>query len=369
MKLYDLLIRSANAFLAVQTDDGGLPAGHNGPYYDEELPVRNTAHGLMVFLKAHQISDDKKYLDAGRKALKHVLDIRYRPMGATFWCRNKPQKDFSNGLIGQAWIIDALICGDKVFPEYNARQIARDVFLLHPFIDQKGVWKIVNVDGSHAGVDPTFNHQLWFAAIGSLFVGEEQIKSQVKRFLQRLDVNLGLYDNGLIVHRLEPKIPFKQRIRDRICFYCGRAAGNIVINKAVGYHAFNTYGFALMYPSTSSHSFWQSERFNKILRFLEDPLFIEGHNCFADYVPAKQGLTFNKFGYSYNPPGIEVAYTMEVFQNRFSGVDQKVKQWLKRQVDETFDLEQGLMNRQTEDPWTLAARICEATRLSDQTIG
>ena len=38
-------------------------------------------------------------------------------MNATFYCRLNPEKDFSNGLIGQAWVIEALVEAHKLTKE------------------------------------------------------------------------------------------------------------------------------------------------------------------------------------------------------------------------------------------------------------
>ena len=58
MTLYDILVKSALAGIALMQDDGSMPNGHNGPYGDPETPVRNTAHWSITFAKAYEIMDE-----------------------------------------------------------------------------------------------------------------------------------------------------------------------------------------------------------------------------------------------------------------------------------------------------------------------
>src|SRR5690625_1998318 len=110
MTLYELLVSSSRAGLNLQnTETGEMPAGHNGLYRDPETPVRNTGHWLMLFLKAHQISGEEIFLKASEKAVGYLMSRDARPVGATFYHRINPEKDACNGLIGQAWSIDALV--------------------------------------------------------------------------------------------------------------------------------------------------------------------------------------------------------------------------------------------------------------------
>ncbi len=375
MNLTEIIIGSAKSLLPSQEKDGAFPSGHNGPYYDEELPLRNTAHILMLLLRAYELSGEDVYLKAALRALSFVTADERRPMGATFWVRKNPQKDFSNGLIGQAWVIEALAYAAQKLSDDSLTKLSEEVFLLHPFDEKTGRWQVVNVDGSHDPVDMTFNHQLWFAAAGSFLQGNEVIKKQIQQFMDKLDSNLQVYDNGLIVHSLggsrREKQSFKQRLKRLIkaqLLERGKAPyENEVINKAIGYHAFNTYGFSLLYSNTKDHCFWKSETFSKILDFLLTDLFKDGLNYFvADFAQKGKTLPFNRFGYSYNPPGIEVAFTVQTFKEHFGGGHEKlISEWLSRQVEKTYDPESKLLNKQTDDRVTSAARTYEAVRLKE----
>lgn len=375
MNLTYIIIGSAESLIPLQKKDGSFPPGHNGPYYDKELPLRNTGHILMLLLKAYKLSGKDVYLKAALRALSYITAGERRPMGATFWVRNNPQKDFSNGLIGQAWVIEALAYAAQGLGDDSLNKLAEEVFLLHPFDETTGRWQVVNVDGSYDPVDMTFNHQLWFAAAGSFLQGNEVVKEQVQQFMDKLDSNLQVYDNGLIVHSLggsgHEKQSFKKRLKQLIkaqLLERGKALyENEVINKAIGYHAFNTYGFSLLYSNTKGHRFWKSKTFSRILDFLLTDLFSDGLDHFvANSAQKGKILPFNRFGYSYNPPGFEVALTAQTFKEHFGGDYEKlIGVWLGRQIEKTFDPKSKLMNRQTDDGVTLAARIYEAVRLKE----
>ena len=367
--VHELLALNAEAFLKLQRDNGSFPPGHNGPYYDEELPTRNTGHLIILMLKAYEITQEKKFLDSARKAIAYCLRDEFRPMGATFWVRKNPKFDFCNGLIGQAWMCEALLCAYEHFNEERLLSLSKEIVKLHPFNEKRGLWRSVNVDGSYSIIDATFNHQLWFAAIAS-YIDDEDIGRQVKRFMDKIPDNLGIYRQGLIIHPI--MLPGKRaKLRKlRKVYLTDRTIDHLVHYKEIGYHGFNTYGFALLYQNTKEHSFWSSDSFKKILDFLCSDCYWTGLEVYRpDTSTASIALPHNRYGYAYNPPGIEAAYTLQVFNwYPVNGREQFVGNWLSRQLDKSFNWEEGLMNKNTEDPVTLSSRIYEATRLDNYNI-
>jgi hypothetical protein len=92
----------------MQQKDGSFPSGHNGPHGDEETPVRNTSHALYILCWLVDSGFDE-YKDKANLAVDYLLSKQARPMGSSFWCRSNPEKDFNNGLVGQAWVFEALL--------------------------------------------------------------------------------------------------------------------------------------------------------------------------------------------------------------------------------------------------------------------
>ncbi len=92
MNLYDVVLLSASSALSMQKGDGSMPSGWNGPYHQSETPVRNTAHWLITFLKAYEITNDAGYKEAAEKCAEYLLSDNARPLNATFWHRKIAKK-------------------------------------------------------------------------------------------------------------------------------------------------------------------------------------------------------------------------------------------------------------------------------------
>lgn len=359
--LYKLIELSAAAAVQLQASDGSMPDGHNGPYHDPETPVRNTAHWLITFLKAYEISGERPFREASERAVAYLCSDAARPMGASFWHRKSPEKDSCNGLIGQAWTIEALALAARMLGDDRCSRLAESVFLLHPFDVDRGVWRRVSVDGSYLSVDGTFNHQLWFAASGALLLPAQdpRVEERVVRFMERLASNMTLYPSGLIRHPLAVVsraeglgLRARQCVTRTLRRASYKAAERAMHRKAIGYHAFNLYALALLKQSLPSHAFWQSPQLQRALAYVHT----------EEYV---QGLEGNEYGYPYNPPGFEVAVALEVFIDQARSLQEW---WVSQQLTRCYDLESHMMSRNTEDPATHAARLYEATRLPDMSI-
>ncbi len=354
MKLADLIEATAEAGLALQRSDGSFPAGHNGPYDDPETPLRNTAHWVVTLLKAYELSGDASFREGARRASDILLATAARPNGATFLCRTSPAKDSANGLIGQAWIIEALVELHRVLGDERARETATRVFSLHPFSPANALWRRVDVDGSLLTVDPTFNHQLWFAAAGALLdpPGDTEIGDRVGRFLDgALAETFAVRQTGRIRHEAVQPWPARARgllvglkhPRTRL------EQRRIQDAREIGYHAFNLYAFALLHRWRPEHPLWRSRRFLRALRFVARG--------------GLDGALSNPFGGPYNPVGFEAALAIETFQPLLSVRLGSAVEWIHRQLEHTFDASSNLMIRNTSDPQTLAARFYEVTRL------
>ncbi|MEX2574482.1 MAG: hypothetical protein WD317_09305 [Balneolaceae bacterium] len=398
MTLYDIIISSAGSASALQKPDGSMPPGVNGPYNDPETPVRNTAHWTMVFLKAHDISGERRFLKSAEQALGYLHSTAARPMGHTFWHRKNPDKDTCNGLIGQAWTLEALVLAGEQTGREESLRLAEEVFLLHPFDEEKGLWQRVNADGMRLPFDVTFNHQLWFAAAGALLGRHSETAArQAGRFMEMLPVHLRLYGDGLIYHPLLFRFGWRQTLKDLL-----RAASEPrerkekLRYKAVGYHLFNMHAFCMLHEVWPGHSFWEHRLFKQALSY-----------AFSDEFSRQIG--HNTFGYPYNPPGFEMGYVIDRFGGRSDGgrsdgdrpagarveggsveggsVDgsagdgsadggradggDRVKKepdksrWVSSQLERCYNPATGLMDRGTPDGSTHAARLYEAVRLNN----
>lgn len=385
MRLYDLLEKTAKEAIHKQRSDGSLPGGHNGLYNDPETPVRNTAHWLITFLKVYEITNQERSLEAAHNAADYLRTDDARPNGYTFYHRDSDEKNSCNGLIGQAWTIESLAIAADKLDDPELASLAEEVFLLHPFDDQLGLWKSVEIDGQPLGFDGTLNHQLWFAAAGGLLARNRSVSDLVNQsvstFLDRIESNMELYDSGLIRHgvkfSLSPRRSFRLLRRDKrgrlfVIGLIGRSSltevdflRNLVNHpafpirrpplrpkyarmKAIGYHSFNLYALALLHRQYPDHRFWSSELFTKSYEYL-----------YSDEYANNVGES--KYGYPYNPPGIEVPFALDEFEEN---PDRELQeQWLTSQFQRCFDFDNYEMSKNTPDPRTLTARMYQATRL------
>ncbi len=381
MTLYELIVESSRNGVALQDrSSGSMPAGHNGPYHDPETPVRNTGHWLILFLKAHEISGEQDFADAAEKALGYLMSLAARPYGAAFYHRNSSEKDQCNGLIGQAWTVEALAEAGRQLQSDKPLDLAREVFLQHNFDEEKGIWHRLAVEGNDLPYDMTFNHQLWFAAAGAMIDNRRsrlstqpksktdssgpisEVARRVERFLELLPDHFRIYSSGLIYHPLLIKFTFKEKIRDIRRMLLSRPSNRRAWRyKAIGYQLFNLYGFGLIHEQYPEHSFWEDRKFKKALKFIRSPGFL-------------RSIDENAYGYPYNPPGFEMAYTIEQFDlgrdpdsgSSFElGSEEERRRWVSRQVGRCYNPESGLMDLESEDPATQAARLYEAARLKD----
>ena len=356
MNLYEILLQSANSALSLlNPETGSMPSGHNGSYYDPETPVRNTSHWLITFLKAYSISHQKQFLEAAQRTAAYLCSREARPMKATFWHRKNPKKDTCNGLIGQAWTIEALTIAAEELEMPELIALAEEVFLLHPFNENISLWQRVGVDGSYLTFDMTFNHQLWFAAAGGLLAKYTagEVEARVRCFMDRMD-HFDVYSSGLIRHLVAlNKFKWRQRIIELVNLPKLSQEHKDLAYKAVGYHSFNLYAFALLKQRYPDHAFWGSTKFKSALSY-------------AQSEPYLRDINDNHYGYPYNPPGFEMAFALEVFLKNNRSEQER---WLSKQLHHCYDFNSHMMNRGTKDPVTNAARLYESTRLPNLKVG
>jgi len=378
-KLLDLIIKSAERGKNLQAEDRSMVAGHNGPYYDPETPVRNSGHWLMIFAKCYELTGKNKFKDKVYEIAEYLYSKDARPNGYSFYHRDKKDKDRCNGLIGQAWTFEALVEATRTLGDDKYTLLAEEVFFQHPFNRKYGLWNRLEIDGKFLTIDGTFNHQLWFAACASLIKGKQnaEIIGRVKRFMDCLPQNLTILENGLIYHNIG-RLQEKQFVENFILnAKVRRLAGSFLkalksrswpekisiweqieediykkeVYRSLGYHSFNMYAFAILKMQIPQHPFWDSISFRKAVDYM----------LTTEY---REGLNKNGYGYPYNPSGFEVSYSLSVLKNINEKELTKISQWwINEQFKMCYNKETGMMDRNTEDPLTLTARIYELTRL------
>lgn len=335
---------------------GHAHPGTNGPYADIESPVRNTSHWLLTFLWCFSQTGDNIYQKLVNICCQYLLSNTVRPLGYTFLCRSTAGKDHCSGLIGQAWVIEALATAGDLMKFPPATRLAKKVFHMHAFDITQALWFRREINGKKLSIDSTLNHQIWFAAAGSL-LQDQNIDSQILIFLDHLEDNITLFDNGVIFHPITRVYADQTEFSFSKWLFSGFKQKVIntelqkkkLENKSYGYHIFALYGLAQLHKSYPNHNFWGSEKFAK----LKNVIFTEHFVSLA---------AVNKYGIPYNPIGFEFPWVIKSFFPRSITINQSVKYWYDLQLLNTFNKYTKRFDRNNPDPNTLTARIYELTR-------
>ena len=347
MTFRNIFLKIVRMALLSQSGDGSMPSGHNGAYQDSETPVRNTSHYLIAFARAHELSGEVAFSEAALRCLDWLVKRNLYREGYTFHHRTSLGKDRCNGLIGPAWNMEALLFAAERYNRQDARDLAREIFLLHPFIPDIAVWKRVEPNGSLLTFDATFNHQLWFAACAApLAVDTLEAKMRIEAFLHGTAKNWQLARNGRIIHPLW--LP-KRRLRETVKRLVKPDYRRNVISREIGYHAFNLQAFALFKLAGIRFPKHVEKRIHSALAYLNHPEFT-------------QGIEKSEWGYPYNPPGWEVSVALMILGD---ADPYACRPWLERQISHSYDSKSQTLSCGTDDTETHTARIYEVACLPD----
>ncbi|MCF6174437.1 MAG: hypothetical protein L3J71_01585 [Victivallaceae bacterium] len=374
MMLYDILCQSAEQALTLQSKNGAMPAGHNGPYQHQDTPLRATAHWAILFMKVWQITEIPRFRDAALRCCDYLISNAARPYGKGFLCTvGNP-----NGLIAPAWVMEALALATTTFGESKYRDTAIEVFNLYPFDFKTGLWTAINAAGSsehiqdifyqpkacHIHITDTYNHLLWFALAGLLLVTptHDHILEKVDCFLDNIPNYFKVYDSGCICHRVYWE---QERVQHNPA----------MAHKEIPYHGFSLYAYGVIRQLRPELAIFKDSRFKSALNYILDDeyynvlLDTQYENAVSGAPANQQNLPHNRFGFPYNVTGFETAYTLHAFSDHYDfDVSDSMQQWCSEQLKRCFNHETKLLDKATEDPMVLAARIYEATRLPNLEI-
>lgn len=282
ISIHELLRHNAETAIDLQRTDGAFPPGRNYMYDEEETPVRTTSNWLHVLLVAHELTGDERYLAAATKAVNFLLGQEVRPHGCTFYCRKVENKDKCNGLVGQANAIRALTRAGDILGRSDAVETARDVFEVHPFDEELGLWKRVEITGENLSYDRTLNHQIIFAkaicGLAEIYSGYDKY---ITAFLDGLRTNLRTHDSGLIKHYVRPRpttvlrsvlrTPSEWNLAWNELTFHYYSRSNEHREKEIGYHTVNLRPLGAIKQRYQSHPFWKTEKFTRVVQYVDTP--------------------------------------------------------------------------------------------------
>lgn len=354
---------------------GYIKGGHNGPYYDQETPVRNSANWIIIFGYFYKKTKNDKYLRAIIKLADFLISEKARPDNKNFYCRTNPKKDYSNGIIGPAWAIQGLVEAYRVTKKEVYINVADEVFNLHKFDKNNCMWEVLNIDGSETNkFDNTLNHQIWFAAAGYEIYCENQnqmILNKLNLFFDLLKDKLKTYRNGLIKHPLYQSDSVKNKIitilKNIKITLLKIKDKNHYKYKENGYHLFNMYGLSIFYNLGYEHELFKTKKFKKAIKYCcsEDLIKSLEFNLDKKYLSNMHKVKNSKiniYGYPYNAPGFEAPFIFSVFQNYFKEWKKYLRLFEDKQLIYTFSSSDKRYNKNNEDYRTLESRFSEYIR-------
>jgi hypothetical protein len=353
----DLILNSARAALRLQGDKGEFQPGHNGPWNVCEMPTRNTAHWSVALARAYELEPQDDLREAIARAGRYLLSSEARPGGYTYQLMR--DKWFTNGIVGQAWVLEALLAVHRVLGDPAYLEAAEELVHLHELDARCGLWRGRELDGTPSAIHTTLNQQCWFTAMAHAVgdrAGNPIILERTRRAASMWR-RVAAFNGRYIGLTVRPSIFFPHDIRAgyRLFRMLRRHAAEMDL-RAKGYLAYSLYGMALFHTLEPALDIFADPRMQKMtassLAFLEKAVY-------------RYAAGDNRYGSSYNPIGFEMAYVLEVVPPELHpGPGLGVRQWIEKQLRDHLDPETMLMNRNTSDPNTLAAKICELSRVA-----
>lgn len=367
--MHELLLACADGLAERLIPDAvaktGVPPGVNGPHHHPETPVRNTAHWSTIWSHLYARTGDVRWRAYCEAAALYLSADARRPGGFTFEQRIVKGKDRCNGVIGSAWVTEALCELGAALERRSLHELAGELVQLHPFNSRYGLWNRIEISGDDLGPDTTLNHQIWFAAACSDVPNlPHAVSADLHCFLDLLPSQLHVFRSGLIYHLLKRKPSnesAKSRLRKRVASLAAgqwsrfQPSDGAERLKWFAYHHFNLYGLSVLKARFPDHQSWRSRQLRPALQLLLEPPFRE-----------QLSHKNNPYSWGYNAPGFEIPLILARFSEELDldggYVESLSLSWLHEQVERTYDAESKQFSRNTADVQTLTARMYELVR-------
>lgn len=349
--------------------------GHNGPYGHSDTPARNTAHWCIVYGFLWKHFGEPIYYRISRKFADYLLKLQNESLSGAVKCMYDESYNHMNGLIGQAWVIEALVYFHKISKEQKYLDCAEEIFRTPHYNHNQHMWEMIELDGRNIGLDYVFNHQLWFAAAGDMILrckDAHEIYDWITDYLDGCLTHLQVHKDGLIKHCGDLSLPYAHN--SRMKEWLKKTAKLTVFRSRRfkdpnrydvdgferGYHLFNLYAFAILKQDFCSHPIYSSEKFLAALAYGRK---MDVHNDFfnvANVIKDCPNTTMNRYAYAYNSPAFEYPYIYHIFGDE--NFKDTCEQLFNMQLASTYDKNLKRLCNHTDDAETLTARIYELVR-------
>lgn len=296
---------------------GYATAGHNGPHGHLDTPVRNTSHYLIIYSYLYKKTQEGKYLKICDVFANYLFTEQSKSKSGAIQCMRTNRFDYLNGLIGQGWVIEALLYYYEISKDIRCIEVAKKIFFSQKYDWDKHLWYRIELDGSNIGIDPTYNHQSWFAACSyklNDYCDDNKIDEIITDFLKHgSERDVRIYPNGMLRHTVNIITPITKKIKRRtIIKYLLTPIRWVNIRKfdpkymEYAYHIFDLYGLCILKERYQNLPIFSSEKFKKAVDFAMDIDTINKKCGITDFL--KRGKMFNVYSYSYNCPTFELPY-------------------------------------------------------------
>ena len=362
MYISDIILKSANAVLQIQKENGSFPPGHNGPWNNEDTPVRVTSHWAILLLKAYDLTNDNKFLQSSKKAYSYLTSKKARPYKNSFYCIASENKVIqSNGLIGQAWVLESLIEAYNHFSDSNYLNLAEDLIIKHSFDEELCLWHVLGLKGEILKIHRTFNQQLWFSVMAFIVANichNNEILINTKKFFEQL-LSFIKFKNFIRMHIREDIFYKKTNKKDKYSLKVKNLAAKRYFTKiSRGYLSFSILALSTLYSINRTMDLWRDVKLRKMIS--QSTLYLDSKIFHDDG---------NKFGFQYNPIGFEVACLKEKFSDYIGDYKGKsIENWIIKQLDNHYDFNKMMLIKNTNDQNTLSSRIYELTKLENRLL-
>lgn len=296
---------------------GFATAGHNGPHGHLDTPARNTAHYLVIYSYLYKKTKDEKYLKLCNKFVDYIVRLQQKSKSGAIECMTTDRFDHLNGLIGQGWVIEGLMYYYAICKDPRCLDTSLNIFYSQKYDWNLHLWRRIELDGRDINIDPTYNHQFWFAACSAVlcdYVDDKDIERMILDFVNESSKrDFRIYSNGLQRHYCNVNSPaIKSAKKKRFIKYLLTPLRWYDPKKfdpyyqEYGYHLFDLYGWCILQERYPNLALFSSSKYKSAVTYARNIKEINYRNRVDTYL--KNGKRFNIYGYSYNCPAFEWPY-------------------------------------------------------------
>lgn len=330
------------------------PGGHNGPYFDVESPARNSAHWLATMAMAHELTGEERFRRAGKALVRFLLSDFMRIDGIHIHRQRFP-KDWTNGVIGPAWVSEGLMLAGRHLKLDEATEAGAALLRGLGFDQERALWQVSDPATGSRGTDRTVNHQVFCSAIAAEFSDDPTLTARVDHFLERaVGTIVRTGEGGVLEHHVPTTIP--QRIVHSVISSVRSQAGARLQRAAMpygavtdttlrdrGYHVFTLYSVCRLV----------SARQNSGLATLPE---VRSAASAVTSIVSAPGYAENPYAFAYNPVGFELLSIATTPGFEDITPDDVLSDAYQLQMEQTSEPKTGLLTRSTPDPLVLSAR-------------